>query len=61
MKNLKKLSRQDLKQVKGSAGIDGPVYVYCGKNRYWCAEKKECFPVGVDCNAFVHPIEEGEL
>ncbi len=61
MKNLKKLSRQDLKNVKGSAGIDGPVQIYCGKNRYWCEKKKACFPVGVDCSVFEYPIEGGGL
>lgn len=52
MKNIKKLSRDQLKAVKGAAGIDGPVYIYCGKNRKWCEKGKICIPAASKCEDF---------
>lgn len=59
MKNIKKLSRLELKTVTGAAGIDGPVYIYCGKDRKWCEKGKTCISAAANCNDFVVPGEGG--
>lgn len=53
MKNFKKLSRQELKTVSGAANIGGTPQIYCGKNRKWCENLKNCVDVSVNCNAFI--------
>lgn len=57
MKNIKKLSREELKTIKGAAGIDGPVYIYCGRNRKWCEKGKTCIPSASNCEDF--QVNEG--
>ncbi|WP_390452760.1 bacteriocin-like protein [Chryseobacterium sp. Alg-005] len=42
MKNLKKLSKQELKMVYG--GIP-----QCLPGYYWCSVFRKCIPVGSDC------------
>lgn len=50
MKNVKRLSRQELKTMLGGANIDGPIYVACAKNYKWCANLNKCLPVGSNCD-----------
>lgn len=58
MKIFKKLSREELKIVKGAAGIDLPVVIYCGRNRKWCEKGKICIPSAANCEDF-HVNEGG--
>jgi hypothetical protein len=59
MKKIKKLSREELKTVKGATGIDGPVYIYCGRNRKWCEKGKICISATANCDDFEIPVEDG--
>ncbi|MGG5207688.1 bacteriocin-like protein [Chryseobacterium sp. MIQD13] len=50
MKNLKKLSRNELKTVAGAGGIIGePVYGACIRGYTWCPNKQKCV-LGTNCN-----------
>ncbi|MBB4807737.1 hypothetical protein HNP38_003053 [Chryseobacterium defluvii] len=42
MKNLKKLSKEELKTVNGSASV-------CPKGYYWCSPAGGCIPEGRTC------------
>lgn len=53
MKNIKKLSRQELKTVSGAGDIGGTPQIYCGKNRKWCENLKNCVDVSVNCFDFI--------
>ncbi|WP_449507490.1 bacteriocin-like protein [Chryseobacterium endalhagicum] len=42
MKNLKKLSNEALKTIKGSASV-------CSKGQYWCGPTNSCIPESRTC------------
>lgn len=49
MKNIKKLSREELKSIAG-AGMDcGPAPCVCIYTHFWCEYFKECIPKGIFC------------
>lgn len=49
MKNLKKLSRQELKTVVGAGPDCGPVPCACLYTHEWCEYSKKCLPKGIYC------------
>lgn len=50
MKNLKKLSRNELKTFTGAGGIVGdPVPGDCVRGYTWCVNKQKCV-LGTNCN-----------
>jgi hypothetical protein len=42
MKNFKKISKEDLKTIKGAASV-------CPKNYYWCTPSGGCIPDQQTC------------
>jgi hypothetical protein len=55
MKNLKILSRKELKRIEGAASISK-----CPSGSYYCPEAAVCVPINAECYIIVpdQPIEE---
>ncbi|WP_172625653.1 bacteriocin-like protein [Chryseobacterium panacisoli] len=55
MKNLKKLSRNELKTVTGAGAIGGPFPSVCIYTHQWCEKVKKCIPKAIDCSQLEIP------
>ncbi|MDR6405001.1 MULTISPECIES: bacteriocin-like protein [Chryseobacterium] len=51
MKNLKNLSRKELKAIKGAAT--------CPSGNHWCPDAAVCVPIIVECYIIVTELPEG--
>ncbi|MDF2550886.1 MAG: hypothetical protein K0R77_161 [Chryseobacterium sp.] len=56
MKNLKTLSRKELKNIKGAASTSK-----CPPGDHWCPDAAVCVPIIVECYIIVPPeLPDGE-
>lgn len=56
MKNLKILSRRELKAIEGAASISK-----CPSGSYYCPEAAVCIPINAECYIIVPDIPVGEV
>ncbi len=54
MKNLKTLSRKDLKEIKGAASVSK-----CPPGNYYCPDAAVCVPLNAECYIIVPDIPVG--
>jgi hypothetical protein len=57
MKNLKKLSRVELRTLTGAGPIGGPFPAVCIYTHKWCENLKMCIPKNGSCD--LKPYEPG--